>query len=226
MSAQDDFWFAVNTTQVVLSPRKVLETFGTTCIRYHVVSELMDKADTIRVRAGRVYSERPQIIAPSHYANQLLDGFGEHAREYAEWLRAHGQLVKILGYGLQFRRDQTSQELIHEPIDVVVARVRESVEAENEAMTAVIIGADEMWEVSLLKFVFDYIQESAPTNMHELTMRASEEERREQAAIRADIEQEFRQATADRSRVSLLGTKLEKYGLFEEYEDRFYSLLR
>ncbi len=39
-----NFWYAVNNTEVVLMPKSYLETFGTTNLRYHMVSELMDTA--------------------------------------------------------------------------------------------------------------------------------------------------------------------------------------
>jgi hypothetical protein len=47
---QFDFWYAVNNTEVVLAPRRHLETFGNTLINYHMVSELMDNVGQVRVR--------------------------------------------------------------------------------------------------------------------------------------------------------------------------------
>src|SRR5210317_41201 len=105
MPAEHDFWYAVNLTKVVLPPRQTLETFGASTIRYHIVSELLDDVDRVRIRTGKVFSERPQIITPGNFAQQLLDGFGDQAKEYAEWLMQHNEMVNILKYGLQFRKE-------------------------------------------------------------------------------------------------------------------------
>jgi hypothetical protein len=45
-------------------------------------------------------------------------------------------------------------------------------------------------------------------------------------AVRIEIESDFRQAAGSRSRLEELGRKLREYGLFEEYEDRFFELYR
>lgn len=221
MSQHDDFMYAVNMTRVILPPRQTLETFGATAIRYHLVSELMDEVNKVRVREGRVFSERPQIVTPSAYATQLLEGFGEKAQDYARWLTEHGQMVQILRYGLQFRKDDLGAETISEPLEASAQRVREQVEAKGDPLTTVIIGADEMWEVSLLKFFVDYIGQSAPNNLRDLQQRQRDIE----LAPQREIEQAFRDAAADPRRINELGAKLERYGLFEEYEDRFYALV-
>ena len=43
--------------------------------------------------------------------------------------------------------------------------------------------------------------------------------------IQREIEMEFQMASMDKSRISALGQKLEKYGLFEKYQDRFFRLV-
>ena len=71
-----DFWYAVRNTEVVVPPKRHLETFGNTVINYALVSELMDSVGQTRVREGRMQAERPQIVTPSAYSNMLLEGFG------------------------------------------------------------------------------------------------------------------------------------------------------
>lgn len=225
MAQRDDIWYAVNTTRVIHSPEQMLETFGTTTIRYHLISELMDEVNQVRVRAGSLYSERPQIITPSHIASQLLDGFGEKAREYAEWLHSNGEIIRILKYGLHFRKEKMDEKLLTGPINEIAEKVRGEVLNNNETFSAVVIGADELWEVSLLKFVVDYIQQSAPANLQDLSTRALSPTASSTPA-REEIEADFGAASMDPKRIDSLGKKLQKYGLFEEYEDRFYALVR
>ena len=81
---QFDFWYAVNNTEVVLAPRRHLETFGNTLINYHMVSELMDNVGQVRVREGRMQALRPQIVTPSAYSSMILEGFGEQAEKYLD----------------------------------------------------------------------------------------------------------------------------------------------
>lgn len=226
MGKPEDIWYAVNTTRVILAPRQTLETFGATTIRYHLISELMDEANKVRVREGKVVSERPQIITPRQMASQLLDGFGDQAREYAEWLQSHNEMVRILRYGLQFRKDEISQEIVSDSIDAVSERVTDTVSGGQDPLTTVLIGADEMWEVSLLKFLVDYIEHSAPGNIQDISQRAREEAYYRNAQARQEIEDDFRRAAVDPSHVKPLGAKLRRNGIFEQYEDRFYALVR
>ena len=232
MGRQEDLWYAVNITKVVHSPEQTLETFGTTTVRYHFLSELMDEVNRVRLREGSVYSERPQIITPSNFASRLLDGFGEKAQEYAEWLLSHGEMVRILKYGLHFRKDKISEKFISGSIEDIADTIKEKVMAKNEDFSAVVIGADELWEVSLLKFVVDYLQKSAVSNFDELSRQgktisigASSNSISKQA-LRERIVAEFEAASFDRSRIESLGKLLQKYGLFEEYEDQFYNLIK
>jgi hypothetical protein len=45
-------------------------------------------------------------------------------------------------------------------------------------------------------------------------------------AVRAEIESDFREAENNLDLVRDLGDKLRSYGLFEQYEDRFFDLYR
>ena len=45
-------------------------------------------------------------------------------------------------------------------------------------------------------------------------------------AVRIELESDFRKAEGDLDRVRQLGEKLRTYGLFREYEDRFYALYK
>ena len=222
MGQEDDFQYAVRLTRVVLAPRQTLETFGTTTIRYFLVSELMDQPNAVRIREGKVYSERPQIITPNALADQMLNGFGESAQRYVDWLREHGEMMRILRYGLQFRKDEITSEVVHEPVEALLERVQLQVTQGKDPLAAVLFGADEMWEVSLLKFLVDYIERSAPGNFKAIQDKA----RSESLAVRREIEQEFMAAAVNPRQIRALGVKLQRLGMFEEYEDRFYTLLR
>lgn len=220
MSEEQDIWYAAQATRVVLAPRQTLETFGTTTVRYHLLSELMDSVNQVRVREGKVFSERPQIITPSQF-RKMVQGFGEDAEEFLQKMAENGRIPRILRYGLQFGKAETHEEIINESIDSVAARLKDQVRDAGGGLSAVVVGADEMWEVSLLKFMVDYVERSVPSNLEDIATR----EREERQELRREIEMDFLAAAADRSRVKSLGDKLQRYGLFEEYEDRFLALV-
>src|SRR5205085_404833 len=52
----DDFQYAIENTRVILAPEKQIATFGSTSFRFYLISELMDQANEIRVRDGRIHA--------------------------------------------------------------------------------------------------------------------------------------------------------------------------
>lgn len=222
-----DFWFAVNNTDVVVMPTHRLETFGATRLHYHLISELMDSVDRIRVREGTIQSKRPQIVTPAYYESEHLEGFGEEARQYLEWLRQHARDVRILQYGFIVQKTELNEHLVSGPIAEVLERVKQEVRRKNDPMAAIIQGVDQPWDVCLLKLMVDMIRHSAPGNIHDLNRRhLLDDVNGVPRAVREEIEELFLRAGRDPALVKPLGGKLRQYGLFEEYEDRFFALVR
>src|SRR6478735_10804250 len=93
----DDFHYAIENTRVILAPERQIASFGSTSFRFYLISELMDRANEIRVRDGKIHAERPQIVTPEHYCKLLLEGFGEKAHKYVDQLRDHN--ISVLRYG-------------------------------------------------------------------------------------------------------------------------------
>src|SRR3954466_6289186 len=152
MWSEDNFQYAVENTRVVHAPEGQIATFGSTRFRFYLVSELMDRADEVRVRDGHIHAERPQIVAPEHYARLLLDGFGEKAQRYAEQMRERLRNVSVLRYGFQFRKSGVSENTVRDSMDAVLARTTRIVEQADEPLSVVLQGVDDAWEVCLLKF--------------------------------------------------------------------------
>jgi hypothetical protein len=222
-----DFWYAVQNTRIVLLPSRRLETFGNTILNYHLVSELMDTANKCRVREGRIQAFRPQIITPASFADTLLEGFGEEAQRYVEWLREHEQDLRILQYGFTIRKQEISEHVITEALQAVVERVARDVRGRDDPLAAVVVGVEQPWEVSLLKLMVEVSGHSLPGNIRELERhRLMSSEAGPPAAVRDEIEREFKAAAHDASRIEALGRLLQRRGLFEQYEDRFFDLVR
>jgi hypothetical protein len=171
MFTEDDYQYAIENTRVILAPEQRIQTFGSTSFRFHLITELMDSVNHVRVRDGRIHAEKPQILAPSNLSRILLDGFGEQAREFAGWLEHHAADRAFLKYGFQFRKSDVVENVLHEPLEKVISRVRQTVEREEDPLSAIIHGVDDAWEVCLLKFAVDMIQQSAGGNLGDFRRR-------------------------------------------------------
>jgi len=171
MISEDSFQYAIENTRVVLAPDRRIETFGSTNFKFHLVTELMDCAGVVRVRDGRIEAERPQIIAPGHYSRMLLEGFGEQARQFAQWLENRPEKLAFLKYGFQFRKHDVVENVVRGEVEDVIERVKSGIGRADEPLSAIILGVDDAWEVCLLKFTIDLIQQSAGGNMNDFRQR-------------------------------------------------------
>lgn len=222
-----DFWYAVNNTEIVLLPAGHLETFGTTVLHYHLISELMDTVNQIRIREGRMKAGKPQIITPDAYADVILEGFGDEAGEYIDWLREHEKEIRILQYGYALKQESFSEHVVTDDIRSVVERVTTEVESKNDPLRAVVVGVDAPWDVCLIKLFREVIQNSAQTNIQELQKRQMfDDVQGLPRAIRDEIDAAFLQASRDSSLINKLAARLQAHGVFEEYQDRFFSLVK
>ena len=169
MSSNPDFdgWYAARQLKVVLPPRKRLETFGTTLIDYRLISELPDNPNKIRVREGRLEAAPPQIIRPN-FSEFTLEGFGEEAGKFLDYLREHEKNLRILSYGCHLKRDVFSEQVITDNLNAVVDRVCQDVREKNDLFSTVLVGEDEPWEVSILELWRREVVRSAHGNIADL----------------------------------------------------------
>lgn len=158
-------------TRVVHAPPRRISTFGQTSFRFVLVTELMDAVDRVRVRDGMVDAERPALITPENISQLLLDGFGEKADEFAGWLKSRGVELAFLKYGFQIRKSHVNEVVINEPIASVLGRLEEEMRQEDRPLEALIHGVDDTWEVCLLKFTLDLIQDSVGGNISDFRKR-------------------------------------------------------
>jgi len=171
MLDEASFQYAIENTQVIQAPERRIDTFSTTSFRFYLVSELMDSVGQVRVRDGRLHAERPQIIAPGHLQRLLLEGFGEKAERFMDWLQSNSSHLAILKYGFQFRKTDVSEHIAHNSVEEVIQKIKEQIDYSEDPLSAIILGVDEGWEVCLLKFAADMIQESSVGNMGDFRKR-------------------------------------------------------
>jgi hypothetical protein len=221
MESQDqfDFWYAVNNSHVIVPPKRQLESFGTTTIRYHLVTEMMDAVNQTRIREGRVHAYKPQILLPSSFMDSNLEGFSEEqAARYMAWLQRFEKNLTILKYGFKIRKEEIQTELVYRPIDEVLDTLKADVLQRDQPMESVIRGVEEPWEVCLIKLMVEMVERSITGNASDL--------QRDPNGYHAEIEKAFSEAARDRSKIDSLAALLKARNLFEHYEDRFFSLIR
>jgi hypothetical protein len=222
-----DFWYAVENTTVIKTPQRHLETFGQTLVRYHLISELMDSVNKIRVREGSIMAFRPQIITPDSFVDNMLEGFDGESAEYMNWLKKNNPDLFILKYGFSIKNQETNDHIISNSLKHVVEKVELAVENKNDPNTAILVGVDKPWEVCLLKLMVEIVQTSATGNYNDIKQQRNIlSGRQSQAEIAQEIEDEFRLASKNAARIEQLGRLLEKHGLFEKYQDRFFSIVQ
>jgi hypothetical protein len=219
---QFDFWYAVNNTEVISVPERRLETFGATMVNYHLVSELMDSVNKVRVREGKLKAFRPEIITPQSISEMMLEGFGDEARDYADWLHKNAQEMQILKYGFKVQKLEINDYILTDSLQTVVERVKGEVAGRGDPLSAVLVGVDRPWEVCLLKLMVELVQNSVAGNIQDIR----QQQRDRKAQLHQQIEQAFLDAARDAAKIPELADLLKRNGLFGRYEDRFFATVR
>jgi hypothetical protein len=216
-------------TEVIRPPQQVLATFGTTSVYYYLLSEpvyadVIEGAEETVVRKGHVSAQRPQIVTPFYLLN-LFHGF-EHGHDYAQYLaQAYGPHSPGLLYSYHNELQETT--VVSDSLDTVANRIIADIEDRGEHMAAVIQGVDHLWDVSLMKFIYDLTSISLGQNLSELgSMGLLGQDGNMPRAARMRIEEMFGAVRRGAMEPRDLKTELDRWGVFEEYENRFLDLFR
>lgn len=166
-----DIQYALEQTQVLYEPDRRIDTFGNTQFEFCLITELMDAANTCRVREGRIEAHKPLILRPDAGAHFDFEGFSPGAAAFGKWLRENIQNLAILRYGFSFRKTDVTEHTVHEPHDLLCAKLVDEAKAAGNPMRAVIQGVDDTWEISLLKFTVEMIEKSQGINLFDFKRR-------------------------------------------------------
>jgi len=109
-----------------------------------------------------------------------------------------------------------------------VDRLNTEIDRRGDPLTAIIKGEDALWDVSLMKFIYEVTRSSAPDNLRQMGTRGLLNV--DSAGIPADaregIEELFGKVNKGECDPARLKDELEHWGLFEEYQDRFLSIFK
>ena len=219
---------AIAMTRIIKPPGRALSTFGSTVIHYHVVSQPVyegifedEHKDTV-IRHGLVRADRPQIVTPGYLSN--TEGFGKEASEYLDYLtNRYGADSPGLLY--KYKNEPESTDTVAgEPIQVA-SKIRDELERDDKHLHTVLLGVDELWDVSVMKFIYEFTNQSAQTNFSELDERnLLDDDGGVPRDARLRIEDLLQRAHRREVDPSVVHEELMRWGLFDEYQERFFRL--
>jgi hypothetical protein len=222
--------YAVLGTEILRAPKQNLYTFGTTNITYYLLTQPVyadaeDASVETVIREGKVIAEKPRIVTPYYLSH--LEGFGSEARRYFESLmREHGPNIPGMLY--TYKNEPKDLSIVSDNLRSVVEKISARIDERGDGLSAIIHGVNMLWDVSLLKFIFDLTRRSVGDNVQQMGQRGLLE--MDAGGIPADarmrIEDLFRKVSLGESEPRELKDELDRWEIFREYEDRFFSLFR
>ena len=221
---------AVRHTEILRPPKRSLSTFGVTNIYYYLVtepvySELTKDASETVIREGRVIAERPRIVTP--YYLSRLEGFSADAKRYFDMLiRTHGRNVPGLFY--TYKNEPKELNIVSDNLLSVVNKLNAEIDKCGDPLVSIIKGEDELWDVSLMKFIYEMTRSSLPDNLSQMGKRGllNVDAKGVPVDARVGIEELFRKVAKGEYEPQELKAELDRWNLFEEYQDRFFAIFR
>jgi len=214
--------YAIEHTKVIRFPRQSLATFGNTIIYYYVVTELTENVNV--VREGNVIAQRPRIVTP--YYLTRLEGFSEQACKYFQAMSA--KFPDEPGIFYRYKNEPKEMNIVSETIAKLINKLNERIEEENNPLSTIIKGIEELWDVSLMIFIYELTRKSIYDNVIDFQRRGSLDI--DSTGVPKDarifIEELFEMVSKNVSRAPELVTELNRWGVFEEYQDRFFALFQ
>ncbi len=221
---------AVEHTEILRAPKQSLSTFGTTNIYYYLVtepvySELVKNVIETVVREGRIIAEKPRIVTP--YYLSRLEGFSSEARRYFdELVKTHGSNIPGLFY--TYKNEPKELNIVSGDLLSVVDKLNAEISKRGDPLTSIIKGADEFWDVSLMKFIYEMTRSSLRNNLWQMGSRGLLDIDAGGIPVdaRVRIDELFRKVSSGESEPHELQAELDRWNLFEEYEDRFFNIFK
>jgi len=221
---------AIRQTEILRPPKQSLSTFGMTNIYYYLVAEpvyteLVGNVVETVIREGRVIAERPKIVTP--YYLSRLEGFSSDARRYFDMLlRIHGPNAPGLFYA--YRNEPKELNIVSDDLLSVVDKLNAEIDKRGDPLTSIIKGKDELWDVSLMKFIYELTRSSLKDNLLQMGSKGLLDI--DSSGIPADarlrIEALFGQVSKGEVEPAELKAELDRWNVFDEYEDRFFGIFK
>ena len=221
---------AVRSTEILRPPKQSLSTFGTTNIYYYLLTQpaYVEASQGITetvIREGRVIAQRPRIVTP--YYLSRMDGFSLEARRYLiNMIETHGPDATGLFY--TYKNEPKELNIVTDSMIAVLEKLNTEIDKRGDPLTSIIKGLDELWDVSIMKFIYEVTRGSVGNNLQQMGSRGllNIDAAGIPGDARARIEELFYRVDSGEADPAELKTELDHWNLFEEYQDRFFRLFR
>ena len=230
MSDDERISQAVRETEIIRLPKQNLATFGTTNVAYYLLTEpvyreISGDAEETVVREGRVIAERPRIVTP-HYLSRL-EGFSGDARRYLSMLM-ETQGAHTPGLFYAYKNELRETNIVPESFPSVLQKINDKIDRHADPLASIIKGVDELWDVSLLKLILEMTRGSLSHNVMQMQSRGllDVDAGGVPNDTRVRIEELFREVMRGEREPKELKEELDRWDIFEDYQDRFYAIFK
>jgi hypothetical protein len=244
MGLEEKIKKAMEETSVILDPKELISSYSSTTVRYYMLTVPMyigfegrsSDSETI-VREGKITWQRPKLLTPSYMLR--VEGFSKEARQAFEMIASEDNDLAMILYRLKLAKDAEKMDIVSESLNTVLDKIIDDINKRGEKHTAIIKGVDEFWDVSLSRFAQELMTRSAylsqlPDMMerNDIGMNSkgfpvvTRDSMGIPLAARKEIELLFRLFEKGEVKPSRLKEELDRWGVFEKYQDRFLSFFR
>jgi len=234
--------YAFEYTKILRRPKQLISTFGTSIIHFYVLTEPVyseftkGKKETV-VREGKLSWYQPKLFIPNYMFQ--IEGFSKEAKKAFEGLaNEYPDLAGIL-YKFKVNKELDEMNFVSDSLLNVAQKINQQIEKKKDSLSAIIKGAAGLWDVSLLKFILDMMARSAYlSQIPDFTKKGflgfNEEGQtvinKDKYGIpviaREEIEELFILAENGKVAPVKLKEALDKWGLFPQFQDRFFRLFK
>jgi hypothetical protein len=244
MSLEEKIRKAMEDTSVILDPKELLSSYSCTTVRYYMLTipmylgfEGRTKDSETVVREGKITWQQPKLLTPSYMLR--VEGFSEEAKRAFEMIASEDSDLAMILYRLRLAKDSEKMDIVSESLSAVLDKIIDDINKRGEKHTAIIKGVDEFWDVSLSKFAQELMTKSAyfsqlPDMMEKNAIGmnnkgfpvVTRDSMGIPIAARKEIEILFKLFEKGEVKPSKLKEELDRWGVFEQYQDRFLKFFR
>jgi len=242
MNIDERIKYAFEHTEILRRPKQLISTFGSSVIHYYVLTEPVyseftrDNLETV-VREGKVSWYQPKLLTSTYMLR--IEGFSREAKNAFEILASqYPDLAGIL-YKFKVNKELDEMNFVSGPLLAVAENINNKIDKKGDSLCAVIKGVSGLWDVSLSKFILDMMARSLySAQIPDFTSRGfvgtnqigqaiiTKDRHGVPVAAREEIERLFNLTKKGELEPIKLKEELDNWGLFEQYQDRFFSLFK
>lgn len=234
--------YAFEHTEILRRPEQLISTFGSSVIHYYVLTEPVyseftkNDLETV-VREGKVSWFQPKLLTPNYMFR--IEGFSREAKNAFEDLASqYPDLAGIL-YKFKVNKELDEMNFVSSPWLTVAENINKEIDKKRDSLCAIIKGVAGLWDVSLSKFILDMMIRSVYlaqipdfkkkgfVGINQIGQTIIAKDRYGiPLAAREEIEKLFKLVEKGESKPIKLKEELDNWGVFEQYQDRFFGLFR